>query len=139
MAPSKEAMAAAEKLVSAIQDDDDVGIWGLYICGIHAESYITEPSARKDERDVRAQIATALDDHTADLRAEVEALRAERDKNADTVTVWGWVWNEGGGMYPDSVELWDDEEYIAFDGKDWLHKAAEWVRAKESEATKELS
>lgn len=85
--PSSEAMAAAEKLVSAIQNDDN-GIWELYVCGIFTETYFTERGARKDEQDVRVQIATALDTHTAALRAEVEALRAERDKYHEQVKMF---------------------------------------------------
>jgi hypothetical protein len=71
--PSDEAMAAAYELVCATREGEgEISVtFGDTACFFNdegeAEGYID---------DLRLAVATAIDDHTAALRAEVEALRA---------------------------------------------------------------
>jgi len=79
MAPSEEAMAAAEKLVrmevAHETPDCTLVVAGVELYSVNAsQGYMSEMYDTVCE--LQAGIATALDAHTADLRREVEALRA---------------------------------------------------------------
>jgi len=88
MAPSEEAMAVAEKLVrmevAHETPDCTLVVAGVELYSVNAsQGYMSEMYDTVCE--LQAGIATALDAHTADLRREVEALRAERDKYKEQV------------------------------------------------------
>ena len=81
--PSKEAMAAAEKLVR-MEVAHETPDCTLVVAGVELYSVNASQGPMSEMYDtvceLQAGIATALDAHTADLQREVEALRAERAK-----------------------------------------------------------
>jgi len=82
--------------------------------------------------DLKIVVAQTIDDHTAALRAEVEALRAERDKYADLVPVWEWVNKHGGEINNRGVSLRHPNSIYHGTGRkfdfDSMSAAAKWIR-----------
>lgn len=85
--------------------------------------------------DLVAVAATMIDDHTAALRAEVEALRARVLRAEDLMAVWEWVNRNGGNITSGHISLQSSGTHRNF----WrnadkepveLYRAAKWVRNK---------
>lgn len=132
---SKEAMDAAAKLV---QVGLLLGNYHLRINGILSGiAFDRQEDGERVKELMCSQVATALDAHTADLRAEVEALRARVAEHEDLVTVWGWMERNDGMIDIDTMGTTNYKFLMLKKGGagkplkiDDLHAAAEWVRSQ---------